>query len=241
MDPDRRVPARAPVEGEDAGAGEQGLFGIERDFGGDLDRGRPVRPGSVRGPGAGSRCEGGRGGRRGRPVVSRPPRAPKAISIRLQSRRRRAVLVPRTVPAEVEGDRHGTVAGDVARRDRAVEGDDDAGAAALLGAGRPDREGGKDEQARVPRRGRVLGASGGSLEPRGLEGAVVEAEGDDDVVRLVPLVDEVGPDALEAGDVFGAKGGGGPSQAVGLASQGGEPAGRGWRCPPRAAARWRSS
>ncbi len=97
-------------------------------------------------------------------------------------------------------------------RDRAVEGDDDAGAAALLGQRGPDGETAKPRSAAASRADPDLRARRGSLEPRGLEVAVVEAEGDDDVVGLVALVDEVARDALEASDVFGPKGGGDAAQ-----------------------------
>src|SRR4029077_10767413 len=68
---------------------------------------------------------------------------------------------------------------------------------------------------------------GNSFVSGGLEVAVVKAEGDDDVVGLAAFLKETPGDALEAGDVFGAQGGGGAAEIVGLAPQGREPAGQG--------------
>ena len=187
----------------------------------DRRRDRSAPRGSGRGPGCGWRCAARRGGRRGSPAVSRPPRAPKASSIRC-SCGGGAAFGAADGAAELERDRRGAVAGKLAREDLAVEGDDDAGRPICSASGRATAKAERGRSAARSRRGAWEAPT--SFESRGLEVAVVEAEGDDDVVGFAAFLEEAARDALEARDVFGAKGGRGPAEVVGLASEGGEPA-----------------
>jgi hypothetical protein len=140
----------AAVESKEGGPSEKRFPRIKGDFGGNLTTAdeRPAATGEgleLRGVAkAGPRAEWQPGG------VKAPPGSEGDLDA-AQTRWRRAIGAA-DIAIKSEVDRREAFAGYGSRRERAVEGDGDTGAAALLGAGRSDSK-------------RKQGSCGGEEEP----------------------------------------------------------------------------